>query len=120
MAEQPRADPQAAGEVRNLLHELSQLLSQADHLDPEAQQELGDLVDQLGRALDASLLDPAIIASLTASTREMIEAIRHQHKGLLASARDGLQRLVVHAEDSHPVVTRLAERLIDMLSNIGI
>jgi hypothetical protein len=120
MAEQSHSDLQDGAELRGRLDELSQLLSQADHLGPDAQQDLASLVAELAQALRAGQLEPATIQRLAKSTSETAEALRHQHKGLLSSARDGLEHLVVQAEDSHPVVTRLAERLIEVLSNIGI
>jgi len=120
MVEQPNAGPQMAADLRSRLQELGQLLSESDQLEPESQHELAGLVTELGEALDAGKLDPSTIQALADSTREMTLALRHQHKSLLTSARDGLERVVVQAEDSHPIVTRFAERLIDVLSNIGI
>jgi hypothetical protein len=120
MAEQPTPEATGRAELRGQLDALSQLLREADHLEPEAQADLAGLVADLGQALDEGKLDATTVASLTASTRQMIAALRHQHRSLLAAARDGLERVVVQAEDSHPIVTRFAERLIDVLSNLGI
>jgi hypothetical protein len=109
-----------SGELRGRLVELGRLLRQADYLEPDAQQEMADLVEELGRSLDAGELEPETTTHLADSTGHLIEALREQHKGLLAEARDGLERLVVKAEGAAPVATGFAERLIDVLSDLGI
>jgi hypothetical protein len=120
MTNQPPPEPPGAGQLRSRLQELGRLLRHADHLEPEAQQQLADLVGELGEALQAGELEPATTAHLADSAGQMVVALRRQHKGLLAKARDSLGRVVVQAEGQAPVATGFAERLIDALSNLGI
>jgi hypothetical protein len=120
MAEPPSPSSPNNAELRARLSELSELLHQTDHLGPETQQELADLVDELGQAVAEGRLEPTATAQLAASAREMTEALRQQHHGLLAAADDGLERIVVEAEGRAPVATGFAERLIDILSSLGI
>jgi len=120
MAEQPSSEPQSRLELRRRLQELGRLLHQADHLEPEAQQELADLVGELAQSLEAGELEPGTTSHLADSTGHLVAALRGQQKGLLAAARDGLERVVVQAEGGAPVATGFAQRLIDVLSNIGI
>jgi hypothetical protein len=120
MAEQPLPGPQSAAELRARLDELSWLLRETDHLEPEVQQELADLVGQLSQALAEGRLEPATTAQLAQSAAHMVEAVRRQEGGFFAAARDGLERIVVEAEDRAPVATGFAERFIDVLGNVGI
>jgi hypothetical protein len=120
MAEQPPPEPHSRLELRRRLQELGRLLRQAKHLEPEAQQELANVVDELGQALESGDLESGTTSHLADSTGRLVEALREQHKGLLASARDGLERVVVQAEGEAPVATGFAQRLIEVLSNLGI
>jgi hypothetical protein len=120
MAEQPLSDARGSAELRARLEELGGQLNEADDLDPDVRQELAGLVDQLGQALDEGRLEPATTAQLAESAAHMSEALRQQHHGFFTAARDGLERIVVEAEDRAPVATGFAERLIDVLSSIGI
>jgi hypothetical protein len=115
MSEQPGGD-----DLRDRLYELGTMLRESDHLEPETQQTLAGLVDELALALDEGRLEPQTTSHLAASIAEMTEALREQHKGLFTSAAERLERAVVRAEGNAPVATGLAERLIDALSNIGI
>lgn len=120
MAEPSRPDSGAHAELRGRLEELGRLLRDADHLEPETRQGLADLVDELGQALKEGRLEPATVAQLSASAAQMSEALRRQQHGFFGTARDGLERVVVDAEGRAPVATGFAERLIDILSEIGI
>src|SRR4051812_12785480 len=63
MAEQPSGVP-----VPARLHELAQLLRQAQHLGPAAQAELARLVDELSQSLDPARLPEASRQHLEEST----------------------------------------------------
>lgn len=111
MPEQPHAD----------LHELAQMLRQADHLDPEAQEAVAGLVEELGKALDPTKLPPGEASHLAASVAQLAKALREeQGTGRLAAARDRLEKAILRAEVDAPVATGLARRLIDTLANFGI
>jgi predicted RNA-binding protein associated with RNAse of E/G family len=119
MAEQSFPESTDTAALRSRLAELSQLLRDAEQLEPETRQELADLVDELSQAVAEGRLEPSATAQLAASAAHMAEALRQQHHGPFAAARDGLERIVIEAEDRAPVATGFAERLIDILSSIG-
>ena len=120
MVDQPSPPPQAGQQLRTRLQELSRLLHGSDNLTSEAREQLADLVAELGEALQAGQVEPTTLTHLTNSAGQIAEGLRSRRKGLLAAARDGLERVVVQAEGEAPVATGFAERLIDILSNIGI
>jgi hypothetical protein len=100
---------------------VAQLLRQGDPLKPEARQALADLVDELAPALRSTALPFAEVAHLNDSMTHLVQAIQQGHdSGLLAAARDRVERAIVAAEAHAPVAAGIARRLIDVLSNIGI
>jgi hypothetical protein len=120
MAEQTPTPGPGASVVRNNLQELAQVLRDADHLEPETQQTLADLVAELSQALEAGQLNSEVTGHLADSTAQLIAGLRQQQRGLLSGARERLQDAAAAAEANAPLVTGLTERLIDVLSNIGI
>jgi hypothetical protein len=116
---QPPAMPDPAA-LRSNLQELARLLHEAPHLDPEAQQELADLVAELSQAL-AGNLTSAETEYLARSAVHMIEALHQQQDAnYLTAARDRLRDAAVQAEVKAPVATGIVRRLIDTLANLGI
>jgi hypothetical protein len=120
MTELPSPNTPASNGLRSHLQELAKLLHEADHLDPEAQQTLADLVAELGEALEAGNLEAASTAHLADSTAHLVEALRRPRHGVLAAARDRLRRAAALAGAEAPVATGFLHRLIEALSNIGI
>jgi hypothetical protein len=120
MAEQPPTDP-PPDQVRDRLRELARLLRKARHLDPDAKQELADLVDELGGALHPEAFSSAETAHLADSAAHLAQALsRPGDTGLLDAARERLEKAVARAEAKAPVATGVARRLIDALANLGI
>ncbi len=121
MAEQPDRNPPARPEVEASLHAVGELLREAHHLGPEAQQTLAQLVDELGSALGSGTLSSAELAHLRDSTARLVEALHRRHdEGVVAAARDRLEEAVVSAESNAPVVAGVARRLLDALASLGI
>jgi hypothetical protein len=117
--QQPHAEP-SAPDIQAKLQELAQLLHDAQHLDPEAQQELADLVADLSRAL-AGNLSSTETEHLAKSAVHMIQALHEQQDTTyLAAARDRLRAAAVRAEMRAPVATGIVQRLIEVLANLGI
>jgi hypothetical protein len=115
MAEQPSDAP------RVNLQEVAQKLRKADHLEPEAQQALADLLDELAKALP-----PAGPASpeenhLAASAAHLAKTL-HQRKGTgaLAAAIERFETSVARAEAKAPIASGIAHRIIEALANLGI
>jgi hypothetical protein len=121
MPEQPQPNPPARPEVEASIHALSQLLREAHHLGPEAQEQLAQLVDELGSALGSGTISSAELAHLRSSTARLVEAL-HQRRDerTVESARDRLEEAVIAAESKAPVVAGVARRLLDALASLGI
>jgi hypothetical protein len=121
MPELPSAGPPSPAGIEAGLHYVAQLLRRGEPFPPEAQQALADLVDELARALHPMALPSAEAAHLSDSMVHLVQALRQGHDtGLLAAARDRVERAIVSAETHAPVVAGIARRLIETLSNIGI
>ena len=121
MPEQPQPNPPSRPEIAASLHAVSQLLRQAHHLSPEAQETLAELVDELGRAIGSGTASPEELARLQESTARLLEAVHQQRdEGVVAAARDRLEEAVIGVESRAPVVAGVARRLLDALSNLGI
>jgi hypothetical protein len=116
---QPPAGP-GPSDLRANLRELARLLRDARHLEPEAQQELADLVAELSQALEGKL-SSAEVEQLGRSAVHMIEALHQQEDAdYLAAARDRLRDAAVSAEIKAPVATGIVRRIVDTLANLGI
>lgn len=119
MSEPTSPSPETTERVRADLLKLVPRLREAHHIGPEAQEALADLVEELVR-----LLDPAAPSSqaehLAETSAHLLQAVRQQHVGLLASAKDRLEEAAARAEAEAPVATGLARRLVDALAGLGI
>jgi hypothetical protein len=120
MTEPTPPSPEAAATVRTQLEKVVPLLRSSRHIDPDVQQALADLVDELIRVIDPNA-PPAQAAHLAASSTHLVEALhRKHHAGLIAAAKERLEEAATRAEAEAPVATGLARRLIDTLANLGI
>jgi hypothetical protein len=120
MAEELPAQSPDRQALRSHLQELASLLRDAPHLEPEAQQELADLVAELSQAL-AGNLSSAEADHLAQNAVHMIQALHEQRDSdYLSAARDRLRDAAVRAELQAPVATGIARRIIDALANLGI
>lgn len=120
MSKQPQKTDSGV-EVKSNLQELAQLLRQADHLEPDAQRELADLVDELAKVLGPVASPSAETKHLTDNTAHLVHALHQQHPpGLLAAARKRLEESALRAESEAPLATGIVRRLLDALANLGI
>src|SRR5262245_41590000 len=110
--------PEPTPPLRATLHHLAQVLREAHHLGPEAQQQLAALVDELGQALETSAASPAELERLSGETARLAEALKRRDRGMLASVRDRLEEAAVEAEAQAPLTVGLARRLAETLANI--
>jgi hypothetical protein len=120
MTEPTPPTPETAAAVRTQLKEIVPLLRSSRHIEPEVQEALADLVDELIRVMDPNA--PAVEAAhLAESSTHLVEALhRKHHAGLIAAAKERLESAATRAEAEAPVATGLARRLIDTLANLGI
>jgi hypothetical protein len=108
-------------EIQTRLHDLAIRLREAEHLDPDSQRALAELVDELTRALGSTNLPPAEVVHLAESTAHLADALRSgKNRGILAKARDRLNLAVSNAETHAPTAVGVARRLLDTLANLGI
>src|SRR5262245_57120070 len=114
MAEQPPTPPVN-------LHELARDLREADHLGPEAQQAIADLLEELARAIPPAGVAPAETAHLAESASHLARALHERHEsGALAAAVERFEAAINRAEAKAPLASGIARRLIETLANLGI
>jgi hypothetical protein len=112
MAEQPQSVN---------LHELAEELRQADHLGPDAQRALANLLDELARAIPVGSAAPAETAHLAESASQLAAALHERREpGALAAAVERFETAVARAEAKAPLAAGIAHRLIETLANLGI
>lgn len=113
--------PPTLTDVRTQLLALTQMLRRAEHLEPEAQQQVADLIDELTRALAETPMPSDEVTHLAASAANLARAIHERHSpGLLAAARQRVSRAIMAAESEAPLVAGLVRQLTQLLSNLGI
>jgi hypothetical protein len=121
MADMPPPGPPSVPEVRTRLREAVQMLGESTAVDPAVRGAMGDLLAELGRALDAPAAPPAEVTRLADGAARLAEALHHRHdRGLLESSRDRLEGLVAQAEARAPFVVGLARSVIEALTDLGI
>ncbi len=104
-----------------MLHEAAQLLRASPALGKEAREPLAELVDELGKLLEATPLPSAEMQRLFESVAQLIHAAQEPRRfELLTLARDRLDKAIVAAETNTPMAVELARRLTSALSNMGI
>jgi hypothetical protein len=114
--QQPTTD-----QLRKSLHELAQALRQAPKLQPEAEEALADLMDELGQAVDPASIPSAATTHLAVSAAGLVQGLHQkQNPTLLAAAKQRLQEAALRAEAEAPLATGIVERLLSILANLGI
>jgi hypothetical protein len=113
--------PQQPSSVQHTLQELARRLRDADHLEPEAQQSLADLVTELSQTLHPEALSSAETAHLADSAAQLARALEQgRDPSVVRGLKHRLEAAVVAAEARAPVVVGVVRRLIDALASIGI
>src|SRR5712692_9200699 len=99
MPETPEPTTPSVAETQPRLHDVTRLLRQPGPIDPESQQVLAELVDELTRALETGNLPAAEVTHLAETTAHLAESLHHQQDlGLVGKARDRVERAVGNAE----------------------
>ena len=121
MPDTPEPGTPSVPEVRNRLQGAARMLRESASLDPDVRRALAELLDELGRALEAPDAPPAEVARLAEGTAHLAESLQRGHdRGLLERARERLEELLLQAETRAPNAVGLTQRLIDALANLGI
>jgi hypothetical protein len=116
-----RPDPEAADPIRASLHELAEVLRHADHLEPETQEALADLMDELSKTVQPSAAPLAETVQLARSAAQLVRALQEQPgTTLLSAAKRRFDEAAARAEARAPMATGLARRLLDTLADLGI
>src|SRR5204862_176083 len=106
MPEQPVSPQPGETDVRERLRRLAALLRETHHLEPEAQEALAELVDDLGHELDPTHLAPEETKHLLDLVTQLTQALRHQHaQGLLAAVQARLEGVAIRAEAKAPLIS---------------
>jgi hypothetical protein len=120
MPEEKSGDSLPPADVQTSLRAIAQLLRQADHLEPEAQQALADLVDEMGNALNTSAIPSQDLNHLAESTAHLAQVVHQQDTGVVSAARQRLEEAIVAVESRAPLAAGVGRRLLETLANLGI
>jgi hypothetical protein len=121
MTDQPSAPPPTQAELQANLVALAQQLRRTHHIGPEAQQKLAELVQDLSQALGAPAVPTTEVAALASTTGGLVQALHEQaDTSTLGEARDRVNRAIFAAEARAPFAAGIAQRLIDVLTDLGI
>jgi hypothetical protein len=121
MSDQPTEARPTRTDVQSNLAALAQLLRKTHHVGPEAQRELAEIVEELAKALGAVPAPSTEMAALAASTGHLVEALHEQKdKGILSDARARVEKAIVTAEAKAPFAAGIAQRLVNVLTDLGI
>jgi hypothetical protein len=121
MTDQPSGAPPTQAELQANLAALAQLLRKTHHVGPDAQRKLAELVQELSQALAAPAVPTAEVAALASSTGGLVRALHEQaDTGKLGEARDRVNRAIFAAEARAPFAAGIVQRLVDVLSDLGI
>jgi hypothetical protein len=121
MSDDTTAGSQTVAQMQADLHELARQLRETKHLEPQAQRELAGLLEELGGELDPTAFPSTQTTHLAETVGRLARSLHEQqHSGLLAAARDRLQKAAIAAEVEAPVATGIVRRFIDVLGSIGI
>jgi hypothetical protein len=110
---------QSPSDVTARLREVARLVREADHLDPDAQQSLADLAEQMADNLSRAHVPTPEEAELGKLAGELIEALRREENPA-AGTRHRLQEAIVAAETRAPLAAETARELLDVIANLGI
>lgn len=120
MPEQPRREANVPP-IQVKLHELAEEVRAAQHLEPQAQEALADLVDELSKALTPTVIASSETAQLADTAASLARALHQQHNPtLLSAAKQRLEQAAIRAEAKAPVATGIVRRLLDVLADLGI
>jgi predicted RecB family endonuclease len=107
--------------LRAQLERVSQLVRDAQHLEPESQEALAQLLEELSQQIANAPLEAEPAAHLGESVKHLQKALkRPKDSGLLAAASDRLEQAIMSMEAQAPFAAGIARRLLDALANLGI
>ena len=121
MVPQPPSDSTHEPSIRDRLHQLALHLRGHPHLGPEAQTELAELLDDLGREIAPERLTVGEEKHLHELVTHVAEALGAPGAtGVFGAAKDRLEEMVVDAEVRAPFAAGIARRIVAALTDLGI
>jgi hypothetical protein len=121
MTDEPSAAPPTQAELQANLSSLAQLLRKTHHVGPDARQKLAELVQELSQALATPSVPTTEVAALASTTGGLVQALHEQaDTGTLGEARDRVNRAILAAEARAPFAAGIVQRLVDVLTDLGI
>jgi hypothetical protein len=106
--------------VETNLHDLAQLLRQAEHLGPKTQMALAQILEELAQAMHSAPVPSQELIPLAHSTADLVHALHQKEDTQISSTQARLRRSILQIENQSPFVAQLAERLLDTLASSGI
>lgn len=119
MSEANPRDAGSAARIQSDLTEFARLLREGERLDPETQQTLANLLEELSAELHPEALPTEQTIHLAELTGRLAEAVHQQQEARMQESRQALEEAALKAE-SQAAATGIVGRLMDVLSGIGI
>jgi predicted transcriptional regulator len=115
------SESKTVADVLARLREIARLLREVPHLDPNTQQMLADLVEELSKTLEAQTLPAQEATHLADCAAHLMQSVQEKkEKHVIADARTRLEKAIVGVETRSPILSGLFERLVDALAGLGI
>jgi hypothetical protein len=121
MSDHATPQPPSVPELQARLEGVARLLQESRAIDPGARDDLAELVDELGTALQSGQVPPDELARVADATAHLAESLHAQHEsGQVGAIRERLQQAAATVETRAPFLTGLVRQLSETLSNLGI
>ena len=121
MSDQTSPASHSVSQTQANLRTIAASLREAGHLEPETQNKLASLLEELGTEIGTSGSVSPNTTHLAAAVSEMARSLHEQHpKGVVETARNRLKDAAVRAEIDAPVASGVVYRIIDLLASMGI
>lgn len=113
--------PPNAADVQATLHRISELLRDADHLEPGARQSLAEVIEDLTGHLGEGGVTPAQLEHLRETTAQLLTALkRPEDAGATEAARERLDEARSALEPQSMFLAGIMRRLLEALAGLGI
>jgi hypothetical protein len=121
MSEQTLPAPESVLKTQASLRQLAAALREAGHLEPDTQQALASLLDELGTEFGSTGLTSPKTVQLAETVNDVARSLHEQRsQSVVTSAKDRLKDAALRAEVEAPVASGVVYRLIDLLASMGI
>jgi Domain of unknown function (DUF4404) len=113
--------PLSTAAVQDQLRAVAKILHEAGRLNPKAKELLAELVEELGRSLDAGAVPTQDLAHLTECAGQLVQVAKQtEETGALRAARNRLDNAIIRIDAEFPTIAGIARRLTETLADLGI